>query len=316
MWFRRIHIVAIYTYFSMRRRRYLQLLGAGASLSVAGCAERRGATADSEPSQATLTLATATTAHDSGLLDELLPGFEATFQTTVKPLVRGTGASLRTARDGDCDVVLVHARLLEDEFLRAGHGINRRRLMINDFMIVGPSDDPAQIAGRSPVEAFRAITDTEVPFLSRGDNSGTHVRERRMWDAASITPTGEWYRETGQGMGDTLITAEQVGAYTLTDRGTFLTVSSDGPLVAHVVGGLDDPPPLLNNEYAVIPVNPARHESAYPLAMAFVGYLTSIGQRTIEAFSVNGERAFRPAGLSPPPNFEQYVPTGWPSEGS
>lgn len=300
----------------MRRRRYFQLLGVGASLSVAGCAERRGATTESEPSQANLTLATATTAHDSGLLDELLPDFEATFQTTVKPLVRGTGASLRTARDGDCDVVLVHARPLEDEFLRAGHGINRRRLMVNDFMLIGPSDDPAGVGGRSPVEAFRAIADAEVPFLSRGDNSGTHVRELQVWDEAGITPSGAWYRETGQGMGDTLITAEQVGAYTLTDRGTFLTVSSDGPLAAHVAGGIDDPPSLLRNEYAVIPANPARHEGAYALAMAFVGYLTSPGQATIEAFRVNGERAFRPAGSSPRPNFEQYVPTGWPTEES
>lgn len=297
----------------MRRRRYFQLLGVGASLSVAGCAGRRGATADGEPSQATLTLATATTAHDSGLLDELLPDFEATFQTTVKPLVRGTGASLRTARDGDCDVVLVHARPLEDEFLRAGHGINRRRLMVNDFLLVGPSDDPAGVAGRSPVEAFRAIADAEVPFLSRGDNSGTHVRESQVWDEAAITPSGEWYRETGQGMGDTLISAEQVGAYTLTDRGTFLTVSGDGPLAVHIAGGLEDPPPLLRNEYAVIPVNPARHGGAYALAMAFVGYLTGPGQATIEAFRVNSERAFSPAGSSPRPNFQQYVPTGWPS---
>lgn len=300
----------------MRRRRYVQLLGAGGSLSAAGCAEQLDATTDSEPPRASLTLATATTAHDSGLLDELLPDFEATFQTTVKPLVRGTGASLRTARDGDCDVVLVHARSLEDEFLRAGHGTNRRRLMVNDFVLVGPSDDPAQVAGRSPIEAFRAIDDAEAPFLSRGDNSGTHVRELQVWDEAAITPSGEWYRETGQGMGDTLITAEQTGAYTLTDRGTFLTVSSDGPLAVHVAGGLDDPPPLLRNEYAVIPVNPARHEGAYPLAMAFVGYLTGPGQGTVEAFRVNGERAFRPAGSSPRPNFEQYVPTEWPSEES
>jgi tungstate transport system substrate-binding protein len=117
-------------------------------------------------------------------------------------------------------------------------------------------------------------------------------------------------------MGDTLTTAEQVGAYTLTDRGTFLAVSSDGPLTVHVAGGIDDPLSLLRNEYAVIPVNPARHESAYPLSMAFVGYLTGPGQAAIEAFRVGGERAFRPAGVSRRPNFEQYVPTDWPTEGS
>lgn len=300
----------------MRRRRYVQLLGASGSLAVAGCADQPNDATEGEPSRATLTLATATTAHDSGLLGELLPGFEATFQTTVEPLVRGSGASLRTARDGDCDVVLVHARPLEDEFLRAGHGLNRRRLMVNDFLLVGPGADPADVAGHSPVDAFRAIADAEAPFLSRGDNSGTHVRELQVWDAADITPSGAWYRETGQGMGDTLTTAEQVGAYTLTDRGTSLTVSRDGPLAVHVAGGLGDPPPLLRNEYAVIPVNPARHESAYSLAMAFVGYLTGPGQATIDTFRVAGERAFRPAGSSPQPTFEQYVPTGWPSEDS
>lgn len=300
----------------MHRRRYVQLLGIGGTASVAGCSERASEPTPNQLSVADMTLATATTVEDSGLLGELLSGFQTSFETTVKPLVRGTGAALRTARDGNCDAVLVHARTLEDEFLRAGYGLNRRQIMVNDFLLVGPSDDPAEVAGRSPIDGFRAIANTEVPFLSRGDNSGTHVRERQVWDAAGVTPSGEWYRETGQGMGDTLITAEQVGAYTLTDRGTFLTVSSDGPLAAHVAGGLDDPPPLLRNEYAVIPVNPARHESAYPLAMAFVGYLTSTGQATIKAFSVNGERAFRPAGLSPRPNFDQYVPTGWPSEES
>jgi tungstate transport system substrate-binding protein len=285
------------------------LLGAGGSLSVAGCVDGSGAGTGAERSRASLTLATATTASDSGLLGALLPGFEATFETTVKALVRGTGASLRTARDGDCDAVLVHARSLEDEFLRAGHGINRRRLMVNDFVLVGPGSDPAAAAGRSPVEAFRAIAEAEVPFLSRGDDSGTHVRELQVWDAAGIRPSGGWYRETGQGMGDTLTTAEQTGAYTLTDRATFLAVGRDGPLVIHVAGGVDDPPPLLRNEYAVIPVNPARHESAYALAMALVGYLTGPGQAAIEAFRVDGERAFRPVGLSRRPHFEQYVPT-------
>ena len=188
--------------------------------------------------------------------------------------------------------------------------------MVNDFLLAGPSDDPAGVVGRSPIEAFRAIADAEAPFLSRGDDSGTHVRERQVWEAAGVTPSGAWYRETGQGMGDTLTTAEQTGAYTLSDRGTFLAVSRDGPLAVHVAGGLDDPPSLLRNEYAVIPVNPARYDSAYALAMAFVGYLTGPGQSAIEAFRVSGERAFHPAGVSPRPNFEQYVPGDWPTEES
>jgi tungstate transport system substrate-binding protein len=307
-------VVVVRSYISVRRRGYLRTLGIGGSLSVAGCT-RRSVTTDGGSSGG-LTLATATTAHDSGLLDELIPGFETAFGTTVKPLVRGTGASLRTARDGDCDVVLVHARSLEDRFLRAGHGINRRRLMINDFLLVGPGDDPVGVADRAPPAAFRAIAEAEFPFLSRGDESGTHTRERQVWEAAGVTPSGSWYRETGQGMGDTLTAAERAGAYTLTDRGTFLAVSAGGPLTAHVTGGLENPPTLLRNEYAVIPVNPAHHGSAYPLAMAFVGYLTGPGQTLIERFRVDGERAFRPAGSSPRPAFDQYVPTGWPAERS
>ncbi len=290
------------------------MLGVGGSLSVAGCAGTRLPATDADRPVKTLTLATATTAHDSGLLGALTPEFEASFGATLKTVVRGTGAALRTARDGDCDVVLVHARPLENEFIRAGHGINRRRLMVNDFMIVGPSDDPAGVTERSPTGAFRAIAEAEVPFLSRGDRSGTHLRERQVWAETGITPSGAWYRETGQGMGSTLVTAEQIGAYTLSDRGTFLNVSSDGPLAAHVAGGLADPPPLLRNDYAVIPVNPARHESAYPLAMGFAGYLTGPGQAAIAEFEVNGMQAFRPTALSPRPNFGQYVPTGWPGE--
>jgi tungstate transport system substrate-binding protein len=290
------------------------MLGASGSLSLAGCAERQRTTTKSGSAGESLTLATATTVHDSGLLDELSLGFKANSETTLKPVVRGTGASLRTARGGNCDVVLVHARPLEDEFLRAGYGINRRRVMANDFVLVGPGDDPARVAERLPTEAFRAIAEAEARFLSRGDRSGTHIRERQVWAEAGVTPSGTWYRETGQGMGDTLTTAAQVGAYTLTDRGTFLSVSNDGPLVAHVAGGIDDPPPLLHNEYAVIPVNPARHECAYTLSMAFAGYLTGPGQAVIEDFRIDGKRAFRATALSPRPNYEQYVPTAWPDE--
>ncbi len=288
------------------------MLGFSGSLSIVGCIGDRTTATDSEPPMKTLTLATATTVHDSGLLDELTPGFEDLFGVTLKAVVQGTGAALRTARDGDCDIVLVHARPLENEFIHAGYGINRRRLMVNDFMIIGPPDDPAGVAGRSPSAAFRAIAETETLFLSRGDRSGTHIRERRLWREAGVVPSGEWYRETGQGMGSTLVTAEQIGAYTLIDRGTFLSVSTDGTLVQHIARGIEGPPPLLRNEYAVIPVNPARNEGAYALAMAFVGSLTGPGQAAIEEFHVNGERVFRPTAMSLDPDFEQYVPTDWP----
>ncbi|WP_424014637.1 substrate-binding domain-containing protein [Halorubrum xinjiangense] len=292
----------------MRRRQYLRALGLGGAASLTGCASRAGETA---PRPGSLTLATATTAYDSGLLPVLNRGFAERFGTEVEAVVRGTGASLRTARDGDCDIVLVHARPLEDEFLREGEGINRRRLMVNDFLVVGPPDDPAGVAGDDPTSAFRAIAEAEATFLSRGDRSGTHIRELRIWDEASVDPGGDWYLETGQGMGDTLTTAQQSNAYTLVDRGTFLAVADDDGLARHVDVGIDDPPPLLRNEYAVIPVNPARHDVSYARAMSYVGYLTGPGQSLIEEFRVGGERAFRPLGRSSDPEFEQYVPSDW-----
>ncbi|WP_144797454.1 substrate-binding domain-containing protein [Halorubrum depositum] len=299
----------------MDRRRYVELVGVGGALSLSGCLGGTSASAsdsaDSGPSGETLTVATATTTRDSGLLEELVPGFEETFGATLDTIARGTGAALRTARNGDCDVVLVHARPLEDEFIRAGHGINRRAVMANDFLLVGPPDDPAGVAGADPLEAVAAVAEAEAPFLSRGDRSGTHLRERGLWREAGIDPAGSWYRESGQGMGTTLVMAAQSGSYTLTDRGTFLNVGDDR-LAAHVARGIESPPPLLRNEYAAIPVNPARHDAAYPLAMAFLGYLTGPGQARIEGFRVAGEPAFRPLARSRRPRFDQYVPSDWP----
>ncbi|GAA0281178.1 substrate-binding domain-containing protein [Halobacterium noricense] len=292
----------------MDRRRYLQALGVGGALSLTGCLGGSDGSSAAIADQ-TLTVAAATTVNDSGLLGDLSAGFEDAFGTTVRAVVRGTSAALRTARDGNCDVVFVHARPLEDEFLRAGYGVNRRAVMVNDFLVVGPSDNPAGAAGSDPLAAFRAIAASDATFLSRGDRSGTHVRERRLWDEAGVEPTGNWYRETGQGMGATLIAAGETGAYTLVDRGTFLNTETG--LAAHVARGLDDPPDLLRNEYAVIPTNPARHDVAYALAMAFVGYLTGPGQGRIEAFRVDGERAFRPLARSEEPEFDQYVPSDW-----
>ncbi|WP_299335908.1 substrate-binding domain-containing protein [Haloplanus sp.] len=296
----------------MNRRQYVQALGLGGVVSAAGCSGG-SETTDATELDRDLTLATGTTAYDSGLLDEVTPGFEETFGSTVRTVARGTAGSLRTARNGDCDVVLVHARPLENGFLRGGHGLNRRAVMVNDFLVVGPPEDPAGVAGTDPVAAVRAIATETATFLSRGDRSGTHIRERRIWDRAGIDPSGAWYRETGQGMGDTLATAEQIGAYTLTDRGSFLTVSDGDGLVRHVDRGIDDPPPLLRNEYAVIPVNPARHEVAYTMAMAYAGYLTGpAGRSRIDRFRVGGKRAYRPLGTSPEPEFRQYVPSDWP----
>lgn len=291
----------------MDRRRYLQALGVGGAVSLAGCLGGDGGSPNATGGP--LTLAAGTTAHDSGLLDELTPGFEDAFGASVRTVPRGTSGALRTARDGDCDVVLVHARPLEDEFLREGFGVNRRALMVNDFLVAGPPSDPADAAGSDPVAAFSAVADSESAFFSRGDGSGTHLREQRIWAAADVDPGGSWYRETGQGMGNTLVAAAETGAYTLVDRGTFLNV--DQGLAALVDRGVDDPPPLLRNEYAVIPTNPATSDAAYALAMAFVGHLTGPGQSTIREFRVDGERAFRPLARSAEPDFEQYVPSDW-----
>lgn len=294
----------------MDRRRYLQLLGVGGAGSLAGCSNTTSQSIGPTENGESLTLAAATTTRDSGIMGVLTQGFRRQFGTTVETVARGTGAVLETARSGDCDAVVVHARPLEDAFLRGGHGVNRRALMVNDFMIVGPPGDPAGIAGNGPVDAVELIASAEAPFLSRGDQSGTHLRERRLWREAGMEPGGSWYSETGQGMGQTLVIAEEAEAYTLVDRGTFLNVAGESA-AAHVVGGLADPPSLLRNEYAVIAVNPARHDVAYTRAMAFIGYLTGPGQDRIDRFRIGGEQAFRPLARSQTPGFEQYVPSDW-----
>lgn len=294
----------------MQRRQFLGTLAGGGALALAGCTgsrDQRNAPGPAGP----LSLGATTTIHDSGLLNALVSGFQERFGVTVKPVIRGTGAALRTARDGDVDVVLVHARPLEDAFLRDGAGINRRAVMVNDFLVVGPPADPAGVGEKGPIDAFRAIAGAEAAFLSRGDRSGTHIREQRIWSAAGIEPGGEWYRETGQGMGQTLEAARQLGAYTLTDRGTFLATENDDELTPLVDRGLASPPPLLRNQYATIATNPAHHDVAYPLAMAFMGYVTGPGQRRIREFRIDGRRGFRPAALDDAPNFEQYVPQDW-----
>ncbi|MES3162184.1 MAG: substrate-binding domain-containing protein [Halorubrum sp.] len=296
----------------MERRRYLRTLGVGATLSVAGCVDAPPVASSESPDR--LTVAAGTTTADSGLLDRITPAFEERFGTRVDAVIRGTGGALRTARDGDCDLVLVHARPLEDRFLETGAGVNRRAVMVNDFLLVGPPEDPAGVTGHDPVSAFQAIAAASTPFFSRGDESGTHVRERTIWAEAGVDPGGEWYSETGQGMGQTLAMAARTPGYTLTDRGSFLNAATDGSLVAHVDQGIDAPPSLLRNEYAAIPVNPARHDVAYTLAMAYVGYLTGPGRARIGSFSIDGQRAFRPIAYGDRPSFRQYVPRDWEGE--
>ena len=202
----------------MQRRTFIATVAAGVAAPAAGCA--RGGT-DGEPGVVgeTLTLATTTSTVDTGLLDAIHPEFEDLYGVTVDAVPQGTGAALETARSGDADVVMVHARGLEDEFLRNGYGVNRRDLMFNDFVLVGPADDPAGVRNAtSATAALTAVADARAPFVSRGDDSGTHAKELALWAAADAERGGDWYRETGTGMGEALNIATQQGAYTLSDR--------------------------------------------------------------------------------------------------
>jgi tungstate transport system substrate-binding protein len=313
---------------TIQRRRFLQAATGGAVIGLAGCS---GQSDTDVPAKATetgnrdavtrgdgrrigdgeLVLATTTSTWDTGLLNRLHPVFEARYGVTVKAVPKGTGASIRTARDGDADVILVHARGAEDAFLLDGFGVNRRDVMFNDFVVVGPVDDPADTNGvGSTTAAVTAIAEAEATFLSRGDDSGTHKQERAIWAAAGVEPGGTWYREIGKGMGDTLVQASQSDAYTLADRGTYLSMRDEIDLVIHVQGPLEGGPVLLQNPYGVIPVNPAVHGHVnYQAAMAYAGFLTSPdGQAMIANYTANGSQLFFPNALSPEPNFQQYVP--------
>ena len=321
---------------SIQRRRFVAAIGTGALAAVAGCSQQSGngngsdgsggsggmgdsgASSDGaeEPDVAgeTLTLTTTTSTYDTGLLDAIHPDFEAMYGVSVDAVAQGTGAALETARNGDSDIVMVHARGLEDEFLRNGYGINRRDLMFNDFVIVGPAEDPAGIEGMgSATEALTAIADAEVAFVSRGDNSGTHTKERNLWAAADTDPGGGWYQEIGGGMGEALNIATQQGAYTLSDRGTFISQRSEIDLTVLVQGPIEDGPEILANPYGVMAVNPGVHENAnYDLAMAYIGWITSPGaQEAISSYQMNGEQLFFPEAVSESPGFQQYVPEGW-----
>ena len=316
---------------AIQRRRFLQAAGVSGGIGLAGCLglgggggdgttngnqqntqQRSGQVGDGE-----LVLATTTSTYDTGLLDALNPTFEESFGVTVKTLAKGTGASIRTARDGDADVILVHARGAEDEFMQDGFGVNRRDVMFNDFVVVGPEDDPAGVNGMgSATEAFTTIAESEATFVSRGDDSGTNKKELIIWDQAGVDPSGQWYQEIGKGMGDTLVQADQSGAYTLADRGTYLSMQSEISLVIHVQGPLKGGPVILKNPYGVMAVNPAKYDDLnYQAAMAYVGYLTSPqAQSMIENYTANGSQLFFPNAIAGEPNFAQYVPQGYSAD--
>jgi tungstate transport system substrate-binding protein len=247
-----------------------------------------------EGQRSVVILATTTSTQDSGLLDVLVPLFEKKSGYTVKTIAVGTGQSLAMAVRGDADVVLVHAPTLERKYLQEGALINRRLVMHNDFVIVGPAGDPAGCKGlAAAVKAMRQIAEAKATFVSRGDNSGTHTVERDLWREAGVTPAGPWYLQSGQGMGATLRIASEKRAYTVTDRGTFLALKKNVQL--DIVVERD---PLLLNVYSVLEANPARHPRVnHAGARAFADFLVSPeAQAVIKTFGVEkyGEPLFFP----------------------
>ena len=241
-----------------------------------------------------LILATTTSTYDSGLLDHLLPQFTAQTGVEVRAVVRGTGAALRLGVSGDADVLFVHDRAAEAAFVAAGHGALRKDVMASRFIIVGPRGDPANIAGASDAAAALArIAERQSVFVSRGDNSGTHNAERRLWDAAAIDPRARpatWYRETGSGMGATLNIAAALDAYALTDSATWANFGNRGGLAVLVDKALANP-------YGIILVNPARHAHILEdSARRFIDWLTGPdGQMVIDSFTIDGQHPFRSA---------------------
>ena len=240
-------------------------------------------------------LQSTTSTQNSGLLDWLLPKFTEKTGIRVKVVAVGTGQALKNAARGDGDVVLVHARKLEEAFVRAGHGVDRRDVMYNDFVIVCPKDDPAGIRGlKDAAEALRRIARKKMKFVSRGDDSGTHHKELSLWKAAGIDPrkaSGTWYLEAGRGMGATLNMAAAMGACTLTDRGTWIAHANRGDLTIVVEGD-----PRLFNQYGVMMVNPKRHPHVKEkAARVFIDWLTGPeGQRLIAAYRLKGQQLFFP----------------------
>lgn len=241
-----------------------------------------------------LILATTTSTQDSGLLDVLIPMFEDQYDYKVKPIAVGSGQALEMGARGEADVLLAHSPKAEEEFMAAGNGESREAVMHNDFVIVGPPHDPAGIGElESAADALAMIAGAEAPFLSRGDESGTHSKELSLWSAAGIEPSGSWYQETGQGMGATLnVTSEKQG-YTLTDRGTFLAQRANLDLEVLVEGD-----PALFNNYHVIVVNPEKHDKLnVKAARDFASFIVSAPiQETIRTFGTAefGEPLFVP----------------------
>ena len=242
-----------------------------------------------------IVMASTTSTEDSGLFRYLLPLFKAKTGIEVRVVAQGTGQALATARKGDADVVLVHDKVAELKFAQEGFGLDRREVMYNDFVIVGPKADPAKISGsKEVIESLKRIAASQSPFASRGDKSGTHAAELRYWKQAEIDPQtgkGTWYRETGSGMGPTLNTASAMGAYAFTDRGTWLSFKNRDDLGIAVEGDTK-----LFNQYGIMLVNPARHAHVKKeLGQMFIDWMTSTeGQAAIASYKIEGQQLFFP----------------------
>jgi len=238
-----------------------------------------------------ITVASTTSTEQSGLFKHLLPIFEKKTGIQVRVVALGTGQALDMGRRGDADVVFVHAKPLEEKFVAEGFGVRRHEVMYNDFVLIGPKADPARIAGgKDAVQALQRIHQAKAPFVSRGDRSGTHFAELELWKAAAIDiahDKGSWYREIGQGMGPALNTASGMGAYLLSDRGTWLSFKNRGDLVIAVEGDR-----RLFNQYGIMLV---RTSAKSQLGQAFIDWVISAeGQKAIAAYKIGGEQLFFP----------------------
>jgi len=239
-----------------------------------------------------LRLATTTSTYETGLLDVILPPFEKEHGLKVHIISVGTGKAIKHGKNGDVDVILVHARKAEDQFVHDGYGVNRRDVMYNDFVILGPENDPAEIAGsKDATDALKRILETESVFVSRGDDSGTHKKEKMLWKAAGLSPVGHGYLEAGQGMSATLRMADEKNGYVMVDRATYLFSKEHLRLKIMVEGDQ-----ILFNPYGVIAVSPYKHSHVkYKSAMALIAWLTSPEcQKMIRSYQRMGQQLYIP----------------------
>jgi tungstate transport system substrate-binding protein len=246
-----------------------------------------------------IVVASTTSTQDSGLFGYLLPIFRHKTGIEVRVVAQGTGQALDTARRGDADVVFVHAKSAEEKFLAEGFGVKRYPVMYNDFVLIGPQGDPAGVKGKDIVTALRTIKAKAAPFISRGDRSGTHIAELKLWKDAGIdiaTDKGPWYRDIGQGMGAALNMASAANAYVLSDRGTWLAFKNRGDLAIVVEGDK-----RLFNQYGVMLVNPAKHPNVKAdLGQQFIDWLVSPeGQKVIAGYKIDGHQLFYPNAGDP-----------------